>query len=290
LYNDLGFRRESERVVFVSTFGKQGLVAPNVAVDPSKDPIALRIEHVCKWFGDLNVLRDVSLDVARNEFICVVGPSGSGKTTLLRMMNGLADIDSGRILVDGTPVTGSRRDMAMVFQQFDLFPWKTVARNISFPLELAHVGKAEIKERVQWAVKLVGLEGFENRYPGQLSGGMRQRVGLARAVVIKPNVLLLDEPFGAVDAQTRETLQEELLRIWSELRQTAVFITHSIDEAITLADRIVVMSARPGQIVGVIPVDIPRPRTVESVRRSPIYPVLREQVRDLLSWKEPSDV
>ncbi len=253
-------------------------------------PIAIRIEHLCKWFGDLLVLKDLNLEIARNEFLCIVGPSGSGKTTLLRMMNGLADIDSGSILVEGTPVTGSRRDMAMVFQSFDLFPWMTVERNISFPLELSRTRKSEIKERVEWAVKLVGLEGFENRYPSQLSGGMRQRVGLARAVVVRPEVLLLDEPFGAVDAQTRENLQEELLRIWSELRQTAVFITHSIDEAITLADRIVVMSARPGQIAGILPVNIERPRTVESVRRHPDYPILREQVRDLLTWKEDSNV
>jgi NitT/TauT family transport system ATP-binding protein len=275
--------------VHVQTFGKQ-VSATSVGISgASEDPIALRIEHVCKWFDDLLVLKDVSLAVARNEFICIVGPSGSGKTTLLRMMNGLADIDAGKILVDGTPVTGSRRDMAMVFQQFDLFPWKTVSRNITFPLELAHVNKSEIKERVAWAIDLVGLQGFEHRYPGQLSGGMRQRVGLARALVVRPNVLLLDEPFGAVDAQTREALQEELLRIWSELRQTAVFITHSIDEAITLADRIIVMSARPGQIVGVLNVDIPRPRTVESVRRNPSYPALREEVRNLIGWKEPSD-
>ncbi len=268
---------------------RQDVVSDEMQTD-SSDPIALRVEHVCKWFGDLLALQDVSLSVARNEFICVVGPSGSGKTTLLRMMNGLAEIDAGSIIVDGRPVTGPRREMAMVFQQFDLFPWKTVARNIAFPLQLAHVSKSEISSRVEWATRLVGLEGFEGRYPAQLSGGMRQRVGLARALVVRPQVLLLDEPFGAVDAQTREQLQEELLRIWSELRQTAVFITHSIDEAITLADKIVVMSSRPGKVVGVLDVDIPRPRTVETVRRSPLYPPLREQVRELLGWKEPTNV
>ncbi len=266
---------------------------PTTLSEPPRDApdqATVRVDHVCKWFGELLVLRDVSLTVARNEFICIVGPSGSGKTTLLRMMNGLAEIDAGSIVVDGRPVTGPRREMAMVFQQFDLFPWKTVARNIAFPLELAHTPKSEIRARVDWATRLVGLEGFEGRYPGQLSGGMRQRVGLARALVVRPDVLLLDEPFGAVDAQTREALQEELLRIWSELRQTAVFITHSIDEAITLADRIVVMSARPGRVVGLLNVDIPRPRTVETVRRHPSYPALREEVRGLLGWKEPQDV
>ncbi|HUW78411.1 MAG TPA: ABC transporter ATP-binding protein [Candidatus Nanopelagicaceae bacterium] len=252
----------------------------------SDDEFAIRIEHVCKWFGDLLVLRDVSLNIKRNEFVCVVGPSGSGKTTLLRMLNGLTEIDAGRIVVDDVEVHNPRRDMAMVFQQFDLFPWKTIEKNIAFPLELAKMNKSDIKERVAWAVKLVGLEGFEKRYPSQLSGGMRQRVGLARALVVRPKVLLLDEPFGAVDAQTRETLQEELLGIWTELRQTAVFITHSIDEAITLADRIVVMSARPGRIVGILDVEIPRPRTVESVRKSPLYPELREQVRGLIGGRE----
>jgi len=251
-----------------------------------KDPIAIRIEHICKWFGDLLVLKDVSLEIAKNEFVCIVGASGSGKTTLLRMLNGLAEIDVGRILVDGTEVHGPRRDMAMVFQQFDLFPWKTIEKNISFPLDLAGMNNAEIAERVKAAVTLVGLDGFESKYPNQLSGGMKQRAGLARALVVRPSVLLLDEPFGAVDAQTRETLQEELLKIWSDLRQTAVFVTHSIDEAITLADRIVVMSARPGQVSGILEVDIPRPRTVESVRRDSRYPGLREQVRALIGGQE----
>lgn len=254
------------------------------------DTAAVQCENVCKWFGDLLVLRDVSLSVAANEFICIVGPSGSGKTTLLRMLNGLTAIDSGMITVGGRPVTSPRRDMAMVFQQFDLFPWKTVEKNVAFPLHLAHHSRATVRERVEWAVDLVGLAGFENRYPAQLSGGMRQRVGLARALVVRPSVLLLDEPFGAVDAQTRETLQEELLRIWSELRQTAIFITHSIDEAITLADRIIIMSARPGRVVATLRVEIPRPRTVEIVRRSPLYTPLREEIRRLLAWEGPSDV
>ena len=258
----------------------------NLTQSGGTDPVAIRLEGVCKWFGDLLVLREVSLEIKRNEFVCVVGPSGSGKTTLLRMLNGLAEIDAGTISVDGSMVTGPRRDMAMVFQQFDLFPWKTIEKNISFPLNLARLEKAEIAKRVASAIELVGLQGFEKKYPSQLSGGMRQRVGLARALVVRPNVLLLDEPFGAVDAQTREILQEELLRIWSELRQTAVFITHSIDEAITLADRIVVMSVRPGKIVGILDVDIPRPRTVEAVRRHPKYPQLREDVRALIGWKE----
>jgi ABC-type nitrate/sulfonate/bicarbonate transport system ATPase subunit len=248
--------------------------------------VAIRIEHICKWFGDLLVLKDVSLEIARNEFVCIVGASGSGKTTLLRMLNGLAEIDVGRIVVDESEVTGPRRDMAMVFQQFDLFPWKTIEKNISFPLDLAGMEKREIDERVKAAITLVGLGGFESKYPSQLSGGMKQRVGLARALVVRPSVLLLDEPFGAVDAQTRETLQEELLKIWSELRQTAVFVTHSIDEAITLADRIIVMSARPGQVSGILEVDIPRPRTVESVRKDSRYPGLREKVRALIGGQE----
>lgn len=264
--------------------------APDTSPSASADTVAVRCENVCKWFGDLLVLRDVSLSVAANEFICIVGPSGSGKTTLLRMLNGLTAIDSGMITVGERPVTSPRRDMAMVFQQFDLFPWKTVEKNVAFPLHLAHHSRVTVKERVEWAVELVGLAGFENKYPAQLSGGMRQRVGLARALVVRPSVLLLDEPFGAVDAQTRETLQEELLRIWSELRQTAIFITHSIDEAITLADRIIVMSARPGRVIDVLRVEIPRPRTVEIVRRSPLYTPLREEIRRLLSWKEALDV
>lgn len=245
--------------------------------------LALRCQNVCKWFGSSAVLLDVNLDVRAREFLCIVGPSGCGKTTLLRMMDGLITPDYGTISLDGAPVTSPQPSIAMVFQDFGLFPWKTVYRNVAFPLTVRHAPQSEVNARVKWAIDLVGLAGSESKYPKQLSGGMRQRVGLARALAAQPEVLLMDEPFASVDAQVREMLQEELLRIWSEVKQTVVFITHSIDEAITLADRIIVMGQKPGRVVNTIDVDIERPRTVSSVRRHPSYAPLRDSIWTMLS-------
>ena len=247
------------------------------------DSLTLRCQNVCKWFGSTAVLLDVNLDVRSREFLCIVGPSGCGKTTLLRMMDGLITPDYGAITLDGAPVTAPQPSISMVFQDFGLFPWKTVYNNVAFPLTLRRTPKAEADARVTSAIQLVGLDGSEAKYPKQLSGGMRQRVGLARALAAQPEVMLMDEPFASVDAQVREMLQEELLRIWSEVKQTVVFITHSIDEAITLADRIVVMGQKPGRVVSVIDVDIERPRTVSSVRRHPSYAPLRDSIWSMLS-------
>ncbi|HEX8732529.1 MAG TPA: ABC transporter ATP-binding protein [Ktedonobacterales bacterium] len=247
------------------------------------DSVALQCQNVCKWFGSSAVLLDVNLDVRSGEFLCVVGPSGCGKTTLLRMMDGLITPDYGVITLDGAPVTSPQPSISMVFQDFGLFPWKTVYNNVAFPLTLRRTPKSEVAERVSKAIQLVGLAGAEAKYPKQLSGGMRQRVGLARALAVQPEVMLMDEPFASVDAQVREMLQEELLRIWTEVKQTVVFITHSIDEAITLADRIVVMGQRPGRVVHTVEVDIERPRTVSSVRRHPSYAPLRDTIWSMLT-------
>ncbi len=248
------------------------------------DSLALQCRNVCKWFGSTAVLLDVNMDVRAGEFLCIVGPSGCGKTTLLRMMDGLITSDYGSITLNGAPVTSPRPEsISMVFQDFGLFPWKTVYNNVAFPLTLRRTSRAEADARVKQAIQLVGLAGSESKYPKQLSGGMRQRVGLARALAVQPEVMLMDEPFASVDAQVREMLQEELLRIWSEVKQTVVFITHSIDEAITLADRIVVMGQRPGRVVNVIDVDIERPRTVSSVRRHPSYAPLRDSIWSMLT-------
>lgn len=246
------------------------------------DSVALQCQSVCKWFGSSAVLLDVNLDVYNHEFLCIVGPSGCGKTTLLRMMDGLITPDYGAITLNDTPITSPHPSISMVFQDFGLFPWKTVYHNVAFPLTIRRAPKAEVDSRVRWAVSLVGLAGAEEKYPQQLSGGMRQRVGLARALAAQPQILLMDEPFASVDAQVREMLQEELLRIWSEVRQTVVFITHSIDEAITLADRIVVMGQKPGRVVNTLQVDIERPRTVSSVRHHPSYAPLRDAIWDML--------
>ena len=228
------------------------------------------------------MLEDISLTVEAGQFVCVVGPSGCGKTTLLRMMAGLAEADHGSVAIGGATVTGPDPRVAVVFQHFGLFPWKSVYRNVALPLQLARTSRGQLDQRVNEAIAAVGLAGHERKYPAQLSGGMKQRAGLARALATAPDVLLMDEPFAAVDAQTREVLQEDLLALRERLRQTIVFITHSIDEAITLGDRILVMAARPGRIVRDIQVPIEQPRTISLVRRHPGYAGLREEIWGLL--------
>jgi NitT/TauT family transport system ATP-binding protein len=249
----------------------------------------IKCRDIFKWFGDSLIIENLDLDIAHNEFVCIVGPSGCGKTTLLRMIAGLTDVDNGEIRIGGTKVDKPLPTVGVVFQHFGLFPWKTVLKNVALPLRAAGVKKEEAFQRARDALELVGLKESNNRYPSQLSGGMKQRAGLARALAIQPEVILLDEPFAAVDAQTREILQEELLNLWGRHKQTAVFITHSIDEAITLADRVVVMGAHPGRIVKEIHIPIPRPRTVASVRRDPQYPSLREEIWALLRTSQSTD-
>ena len=209
---------------------------------------------------ELRVLDDVSLAVQERSFVVICGPSGCGKSTLLRMIHGLQEADSGEIRVQGERVTGPRLSRAMVFQHHNLMPWRTVQRNVELGLEAKRVAKAERATRAEQWLEKVGLTEFASYYPAQLSGGMQQRVGLARALALDPEMLLMDEPFGALDAQTRVVLQGELERIWEADAKTVVFITHDIEEALFLADRVIVMSARPGRIVADIPVSAPRPR------------------------------
>ena len=238
--------------------------------DPTAQP-AIVVENASKLFLDGTVVafHQLSLEVRRNEIMCVVGPSGCGKTTLLRALAGLTDLSGGKLLVHGKPVAGRPPDgVAMVFQHFGLLPWKTVYDNAAFGLAMAGTPGAEIRQRVTHYLELVGLTGFERHYPYQLSGGMQQRVGLVRALAMNPTILLMDEPFAALDAQTRETLQEELLQLMErpDERKTMVFITHSIDEAILLGDRIAVMSARPGRIKEILDVPLARPRDGNALR------------------------
>lgn len=223
----------------------------------------------------------VNVDVERGEFVTIVGPSGCGKSTLLLAIDGLLKPSAGEILIAGRPVTGPGKDRALVFQEFALMPWRTNERNTWFGKELQGEKKQTLREIASRFLKLVGLEKFEQHYPHQLSGGMRQRVGIARALAVNPDILLMDEPFGALDAQTREIMQTELLRIWEEDRKTVLFVTHGIDEAIYLADKIVVMSARPGKVKEIIRVDLPRPRGIE-VRELPEYGRLRRHIWRLL--------
>jgi ABC-type nitrate/sulfonate/bicarbonate transport system ATPase subunit len=229
----------------------------------------------------------LNFEVRECEVLCILGPSGCGKTTLLRALDGLIAFDEGEVLIDGRTVTRPSRDVAMVFQQFGLFPWKRLDQNIAYGLKLLGKPQAEIRQRVEHYVRMVGLAGFEHCYPYQLSGGMQQRAGLARALAVSPSVLLMDEPFGALDAQTRETLQEELLRILEKEPKTMVFVTHSIDEAIVLGDRILVMSSRPGQIQEILPVEIPRPRAVDETRADERAIKLRSHIWQELRRDDP---
>jgi NitT/TauT family transport system ATP-binding protein len=212
----------------------------------------------------------------------LLGPSGCGKTTLIRIIAGLLMPDRGEVLVNNQPVTAPGRDRCMVFQQFGLLPWRTVMSNVEFGLEIEGVGREERRQLADKYLELVGLQGFENYYPHQISGGMQQRVGIARALAKKPEFLLMDEPFGAVDAQTREQLQEELLKIWAQTEATVVFVTHSIDEAIYLSDRVVVMQARPGRIKEEVAIDLRRPRWEGDVKADPRFAQLRSRLRESL--------
>jgi sulfonate transport system ATP-binding protein len=219
--------------------------------------------HTPDAAGTFVAVSDFSLEVARGTFVTIVGPSGCGKSSVLLAIAGLTRPSRGRVLVDGRPVDGPGRDRAMVFQEFALMPWRTVIENVRFGLELQRWNGGDLTDRARRYVRLVGLEGFEQYHPHQLSGGMRQRVGIARALAVDPQILLLDEPFGALDAQTRDAMGDELLAIWEQDKKTALFVTHSIDEAIVLGDVVVVMSRGPGRILETIPIELPRPRSIE---------------------------
>ncbi|SEQ23263.1 NitT/TauT family transport system ATP-binding protein [Azotobacter beijerinckii] len=226
-------------------------------------------------------LEHFDLEVRAGEFLSVLGPSGCGKSTFLSILAGLAEKSGGSLLVDGQPLEGINARQGVVFQGYALFPWRTVLENIEVGLEIRGVGKAERRERAREYLELVGLGGFGARYPHEISGGMKQRVAIARALVYEPEVLLMDEPFAALDAQTREILQAELLRIWDARKKTIVFITHSLDEAIFLSDRIAVMTHRPGRVKEILEVPLPRPRPAE-LRNSEEFVHLRQRAWEVL--------
>ena len=250
--------------------------------------IKLQIDHLTKHYWvereDRSVLAlsDVSFSVDDGEFMAIVGPSGCGKTSMLNIMAGLLPYEEGDVLIDGKKVFGPGIDRAVVFQHASLLPWRTIAGNVRYGMELQkRFDEAKMKERTDYFIKLVGLSGFERHYPSELSGGMQQRVNLARALAADPVVLLMDEPFAALDAQTREFMQAELLKIWSKAKKTVVFITHQINEAIYLADRVVVMSARPGRVKDVFDVPFSRPRNL-SLKRDPQFLALEDSVWKLI--------
>lgn len=231
--------------------------------------------------GDLPALENVSLQVRGGEFVAIVGPSGCGKSTLLRILGGLLLPTAGAVYLDGQPLSSPQRQVAYVFQNVNLLPWRTVLRNVLLPLEVAGTARAEALSRAENALALVGLHGYTDLYPRELSGGMAQRVAIARALVAEPELLLLDEPFGALDALSREQMNLELLRIWRARQVTAVMVTHDLQEAIFLADRVLVMSSRPGQIRAEVKVDLPRPRTLE-VMYTEFFGALSRRVREVI--------
>jgi NitT/TauT family transport system ATP-binding protein len=235
-------------------------------------------------------LVDINLRIAEGEFVCLLGPSGCGKSTLLKIIAGLIPASSGRIAINGKAVSGPGPERAVVFQDYALFPWMTVRDNVEFGLEARKLPAVERREVSSRLLKVVGLSDFADRFPHQLSGGMKQRVSIARALAVDPSLLLMDEPFGALDAQTRQLLQDELLRIWREYRKTVVFVTHSIEEAIYLSDRIVVMTARPGRVKQIVMVPEPRPRDMASVdmnqRQREVRAVLGEEIARAAALEE----
>ena len=247
----------------------------------------IRVRALSKEFTTVDngagvlALCDIDVEVRDNEFITVIGPSGCGKTTLLRIIAGLIPYDRGEVSIDGQAVSGPGPERAVVFQNFALMPWADVLTNVSFGLDVRGVDKQESQAKARQLIKLVGLDGFENRLPKELSGGMQQRVGLARALAVQPKILLMDEPFGALDEQTRRLLQEQLLVLWERERKTVVFITHSMDEAVILGDRVMLMTPRPGRVKEMIEVPLPRPRTPE-VEKSADFHAIKEYLWDNL--------
>jgi NitT/TauT family transport system ATP-binding protein len=236
--------------------------------------VNIELRHVSKAFAShgttVEALHDVSISIDEGEFVTIVGPSGCGKTTLLRLIDGLLEPDTGEILIDGAqPSPGPH--IGFVFQSFRLLPWRTALDNVEFPLEIQRIPKEARRAKAREYVRLVGLDRFENSYPHELSGGMQQRVGLARALALEPRVLLMDEPFAALDAQTREFMQIELSRIWEQIGIAVVFVTHSLDEALFLGDRVVLLGSRPGSVQEIVPVALPRPRWDYDIRADPFF-------------------
>ncbi len=232
--------------------------------------------------SEVHAIGGLNLEIEAETFTCIVGPSGCGKTTFLRIVAGLTRQTGGKVLLNGTAIEGPGADRGMVFQNYGIFPWKTASENVEFGLKIKGVPKEERQQVAARYLELVGLNGFEGRYPRELSGGMQQRVAVARALANQPSILLMDEPFASVDALTRQTLQEELTLIWNQERTTVIFVTHSVDEAIFLADRVMVFASRPAQVCASLEVNLPRPRLWKEMQIDPAFNALRRQVLEIV--------
>jgi NitT/TauT family transport system ATP-binding protein len=254
--------------------------------------VILEVKNLTKVYktnkGETTALKNVSFKTHKREFVCIIGPSGCGKSTLARVLAGLEGYSGGEVLLDGKPIEGPGRDRGMVFQGYTLFPWRTVKQNVMFGLEMNGMGVNQAGPEAELWLELVGLEKFANAYPHELSGGMKQRVAIARALVNQPRILLMDEPFGALDAQTRSKMQAHLLEIWRNIDITVVFITHDLDEAIFLADRILVLKAHPGEVMELIEVPVPRPRQL-SQTNSPEFLATKARLEALIHPHEEQE-
>ena len=244
------------------------------------EQITVRVEHLTKSFGNLLVLDDISFDVKEGEFLCIVGPTGCGKTTFLNSLTKLYSIDQGRITLNGEAINPRRQNIAYIFQEYSTMEWLTVEENIGYGLRIKHIDKAEIQRRVQDVMEMVGLTKYARFYPGQLSASMLQRVVIARAFAVQPELLLMDEPYGQLDLQLKYHLEDELIRLWQKTHTTVIFITHNIEEAVYLSDRILVLTNKPTKIKQSLSNDLPRPRKVSE----PEFIKLRNEVTDLIKW------
>ncbi len=245
-----------------------------------KNEYKVQVRNLTKKFGDLLVLDDISFNVRENEFLCIVGPTGCGKTTFLNSLSKLYDITAGEILINGEPVNLKKHNIAYIFQEYSNFPWLTIRENVEFGLRIKKMPEAEIRERVDYFLDMVGLKKFQDYYPDQLSASMLQRAAIARAFAVKPEVLLMDEPYGQLDIELRFKLEDELIRLWREVGTTVIFITHNIEEAVYLSERILVLTNKPTKIKAEIANDMPHPRDIAD----PKFVELRNQVTDLIKW------
>jgi NitT/TauT family transport system ATP-binding protein len=267
------------------TVMQRRVVAQPPALPDTKSAPLLEVRNLAKSFRRQNqyvtALENFNLTVETGEFVAIVGPSGCGKSTFLHMLGGFESVDGGTMTLEGAQVSKPGPDRGMLFQEYALYPWRTVISNILWPLEIQKMPKTERLKIAERFMAMVGLTAFRNHYPNELSGGMKQRVALARLLALDPSILLMDEPFGALDAQNRELMQEELQQIWEKSRKTVLFVTHDIEEAIYLADRVIVFTARPGRIKADLRIDLPRPRAIE-IKKTPAYGEYRNQIWDLL--------